>query len=166
MDSITICAPGVFGIEVHERSGEDSLIERYWTPFKEGTRWKCIRCSWCCKQPWAVNLTWWEYRRLSSDPRAKDIRMDRIELDRRTGATHPYFVIEGKCGALREEGSVCEMYPDWPYTCATYPFLLLPSGEIMVHRECAGFGHGDVVDGERIRKMIIRERKRAGMLVK
>jgi Fe-S-cluster containining protein len=113
-----------------------------------------------------VNLTWWEYRRLSKDPRAKDMKIDHIEVDPKTGATHPFFVIGGKCGALREEGAVCELYPDWPYTCATYPFLLMPSGEIMVHMDCAGFGHGDVVDRDKIRKLIIKERKRAGMLVK
>jgi len=94
------------------------------------------------------------------------MNIDHIEVDPATGATHPYFVIKGKCGALRGEDSVCELYPDWPYTCATYPFLLLPSNEIMVHIECAGFGHGEVVDRDRIRGMIIRERERAGMLPK
>ncbi|MEJ2068270.1 MAG: hypothetical protein P8Y09_10075, partial [Deltaproteobacteria bacterium] len=57
------------------------------------------------------------------------------------------------------------VYPEWPYTCATYPFLLMPDGELMIHPYCEGFGHGPVVDPDRMRRKIIEERKRAGMIV-
>jgi Fe-S-cluster containining protein len=86
-------------------------------------------------------------------------------VDPQTGATHPYFVIENICPALIEEGAVCSLYPDWPYTCATYPFLLSPDNNILVHDGCPGFGKGDVVDHDEMRKKIIRERIRAGMIV-
>ncbi|MGA1794206.1 MAG: YkgJ family cysteine cluster protein, partial [Thermoplasmatota archaeon] len=91
--------------------------------------------------------------------------VNRVEVDPGTGATHPYFVIEGKCPMLDDFTSLCTMYPDWPYTCATYPFLLLPDGTLMVHRECDGFGHGEVVDEKLMKRKILHERKRAGMVV-
>ena len=91
--------------------------------------------------------------------------MNRIEVDRETGRTHPYFVINGKCPMLKEKGSICTLYPDWPYTCATYPFLLMPDGTILCHSNCAGFGHGSVVHAEDIKSKILREREKAGIPV-
>lgn len=151
--------------ERHKRSPEMEIIKRDWVPLEPGTRWECRRCSWCCKRPWAVNLTWWEYERLRNDPRASGLVVDRVEVDQETGMTHPYFVINEKCPMLKEEGAVCTLYPDWPYTCATYPFLLMPDGTIRCHSKCAGFGHGDVVDAAEMRSKIIRERNRAGIIV-
>ena len=91
--------------------------------------------------------------------------MDKIEIDPETGLTHPYFVISGKCQMLKEEGAVCTLYPDWPYTCATYPFLLMPDGTIKCHSKCAGFGHGGIVNEDEMRSRIMRERNKAGMIV-
>ena len=151
--------------ELHERARESELVEKEWTPLEPGTRWECLRCSWCCRQPWAVNLTWWEFERLENDDRASDLRVDRVEVDQGTGLTHPYFVIDGKCPALDDGTSLCTLYPDWPYTCATYPFLLMPDGRLLVHMECEGFGHGEVIDRNRMRERILRERRRAGMRI-
>lgn len=151
--------------ERHERSSEMDLIKKDWAPLEYGTRWVCLRCSWCCKRPWAVNLTWWEYERLSNDPRAAILNIDKVEVDQGTGLTHPYFVIKDKCPMLKEDGAVCTLYPDWPYTCATYPFLLMPDGTIQCHSKCAGFGHGDIVNAAEMRAKILRERKKAGIIV-
>ena len=112
-----------------------------------------------------MNLTWWEYKRLNSDPRASGLKIDKVEVDPESGLTHPYFVISQKCPMLKEKGAVCTLYPDWPYTCATYPFLLMPDGNIRCHTKCAGFGHGDIIDGDEIRSKIIRERNKAGIIV-
>jgi Fe-S-cluster containining protein len=168
--SLIFNVPGYTGemtgtFEMHERAHEVELIEKEWDILEPGTRWKCIRCSWCCKRPWAVNLTWWEYERLKNDPRAGGMDIDRVEVDPDSGLTHPYFVIDGKCPALIEEGAVCGLYPDWPYTCATYPFLLMNEDTIRVHSKCKGFGHGDVIDLDEMRTRIMSERTKAGMLV-
>lgn len=112
-----------------------------------------------------MNLTWWEYERLKNDPRSGGLNIDKVEVDPDSGLTHPYFVIDGKCPALKEEGSVCRLYPDWPYTCATYPFLLLQDGSIRTHFKCPGFGHGDVIIIDEMRAKIMRERNKAGMIV-
>jgi len=152
--------------ELHERAKEIELLEKEWTPFVPGTRWECIKCTWCCRQPWAVNLTWWEYERLQKDERAEDLEMDRVEVDPGTGLTHPYFVIDGMCPMLNDRTSLCTIHPDWPYTCATYPFLLMPDGTLLVHSECAGLGNGDVIDEKLMIGKILKERERAGMMVK
>ena len=102
---------------------------------------------------------------MKSDPRAVDLKFDKVEVDPGTGLTHPYFVIVDKCPILKEEGAVCRLYPDWLYTCATYPFLLLQDGSIVTHTQCPGFDHGEIVDIEQMRIKIISERKRAGMIV-
>ncbi|MFW3147103.1 MAG: YkgJ family cysteine cluster protein [Thermoplasmatota archaeon] len=153
------------GFEVHGRADEGRIIEEEFIEFKEGLRWECIRCTWCCRQPWAVNMTWFEHDRARADPRAKDLAIDRIELDEGSGLTHPYFVIEGKCPMLREKDSACSLYPDWFYTCATYPFLLMPSGTLKVHSKCRGLGQGPIIDRDKMREKILKERRRAGMIV-
>ncbi|MBN1390819.1 MAG: YkgJ family cysteine cluster protein [Candidatus Thermoplasmatota archaeon] len=151
--------------ETHDRADEKGLVSREWAPFQPGTRWKCIRCAGCCRQPWAINLTWWEFERLTNDDRASGIDIDRIELDTRTGLTHPYFLIKEKCPALDAGTFLCTLFPDWPYTCATYPFLLAPGGELMVHTECQGIGQGPVLDIDEMKRKIISEREKAGMIV-
>lgn len=146
------------------RADEDAIISREWSHFEEGTRWECLKCAWCCRQPWAINLTWFEHDRVKVDARFSDLVIDRIEVDEETGLTHPFFRIDGKCPLLDEETLLCRVYPDWFYTCATYPFLLMPDGEIMVHGGCRGFGQGPVIDKTEMRKKILRERIRAGMI--
>ncbi|MBN1538634.1 MAG: YkgJ family cysteine cluster protein [Candidatus Thermoplasmatota archaeon] len=154
------------GFELHKRVNEEDLLKREWVPLEPGTRWECIRCSWCCRQPWAINITWSEYDRLRDDERAADLDIDRLEVDPTTGRTHPYFVIKGKCPLLEDRTNLCTLYPDWPYTCATYPFLLTPAGKLLVHTDCEGFGHGPIVDPGKMAEKIMRERERAGMVRK
>ena len=145
------------------RLDEAKVIQEEWRELEDQDRWECIRCSWCCKTGWRINLTWYEYKRMMDDPRFDSFRTDRLEEDPATGRTHPFYKIEGRCPLLKGD-NICSVYPDWPYTCATYPFLLMPDGSMMVHNKCAGFGHGDLVDEEEMRGKIIRERKRAGMI--
>ena len=134
-------------MSVLERNRE--YIERYihdeWTELDNDTRWKCIRCGWCCHQNWRVNLTWCEFRRVTS---GKDLELPEFdrEVDEGSGLDHPFYVIDRKCPFLIEEGMTCSLYPDWFYTCATYPFLMMPDGVILYHRECRGIGHGEVVN--------------------
>jgi Fe-S-cluster containining protein len=151
--------------EMHKRAPNDGFNEEEWSLLGDDTRWECIRCSRCCRRPWSVNLTWWEYERLKNDPRAAELKIDKVEVDPVTEQTHPYFVISKKCPILKDEGAVCRLYPDWLYTCATYPFLLLRDGSIFTHKICPGFGHGKIIDPEEMRNKIIAQRKRAGMIV-
>jgi hypothetical protein len=44
---------------------DEALIQRMeWIPVTKKTRWKCVRCGWCCSHEWRVNLTWAEHDRL------------------------------------------------------------------------------------------------------
>jgi Fe-S-cluster containining protein len=149
--------------KAHERQDDGELLRRDWTLFTEGLRWKCIRCGWCCRQAWAVNVTWTEYERCSTDRRFDRLGIDRLEIEEGTGRTHPYFVIDGACPLLDKERSLCSVHSDWFYTCATWPFLLLPDGSIMVNLHCRGFGSGPLVDARMMAQRIIAERGRAGM---
>ncbi len=147
-----------------DRDGTWDYIGAEWFEVKEGTRWECIRCSDCCRKDWAINLTWKEYDRLRADPRVGDLPGLGLEVDPQTGLDHPYFRLNGACPMLRAEGAVCTLYPDWPYTCAVYPFLLLPDGRLMAHKGCIGFGHGGPVDIERWKGRVLDERAKAGMV--
>ncbi|MEA3560044.1 MAG: YkgJ family cysteine cluster protein [Candidatus Thermoplasmatota archaeon] len=151
---------------MHERADDEGIVKREWSELKKGTRWKCIRCMRCCRQSWSVNLTWWEYNRMVRDPRARDLEIDRVEVDPETGLSHPYFVIHGQCKLLDERSHSCTIYPDWLYTCATYPFLLMPDGSLLAHLECPGFGHGEIIDHDQMKEKIMKERVRAGMVVR
>jgi Fe-S-cluster containining protein len=149
--------------KAHERQDDGEILRTEWTPLAEGMRWECIRCGWCCRQPWAVNVTWPEYERCAGDRRFNRLRIDRLEVEEGTGRTHPYFVIEGACPLLDRDRSLCSVHPDWFYTCATWPFLLLPDGKLMVNRNCKGFGSGPCIDVGRMVDRVLRERSRAGM---
>ncbi|MDG6225536.1 MAG: YkgJ family cysteine cluster protein [Candidatus Thermoplasmatota archaeon] len=151
-------------MKLHSRQDSTSIIEREWAPLKEGARWSCIRCGWCCRQPWAVNMTWAEFERTRDDPRFSKLIVDRIEVDQRTGATHPYFVISGACPLFEAGEGLCSVHPDWFYTCATWPFLLMPDGTLMINVRCKGIGTGEVIRADAMRKRILRERERAGMV--
>ena len=130
----------------------------------ERTRWECIRCGWCCHQNWRINLTWWEYDRIISLEGKIHPDFER-EIDTRNGMDHPFYVIRDRCTYLIEEGMICGLHPDWFYTCATYPFLLMPNGELLYHEGCKGIGHGKVVDRKKMIGKIISERRKAGMRV-
>jgi hypothetical protein len=111
-----------------------------------------------------VDLTWIEFRRVVNDPDIKYHPDFEKEVHPETGMDHPYFMIVDRCPYL-EGSATCGLYPDWFYTCATYPFLLTPDGILLYHTECKGIGYGDPVDPCKIKKKIIKERKRAGMIV-
>lgn len=146
-----------------DRDGTWDYIEAEWSEVKEGIRWECIRCSDCCRKDWTINMTWKEYDRLRADRRVRDLPGLGLEVDPETGLDHPFFRLDGACPMLRPEGAVCTLYPDWPYTCAVYPFLLLPDGRLMVHRGCRGLGHGRPLDIKEWKDKVLRERAKAGM---
>ncbi|MFO8051144.1 MAG: YkgJ family cysteine cluster protein [Thermoplasmatota archaeon] len=152
-------------MERHARADEERIIEEEWAELHGGIRWRCIRCMKCCKSSWAVNLTWFEFERSGQDPRASDLDIHKVEVDPDTGLSHPYFVIGNKCRLLDESTRSCRLYPDWFYTCATYPFLLMPDGTLRVHEKCSGIGHGDLMTLHDIREMILKERQRAKMVL-
>jgi Fe-S-cluster containining protein len=149
--------------KAHRRQDDPGILRREWTPLEEGDRWQCIMCGWCCRQAWAVNVTWAEFDRARSDPRFSALRIDRLEVEEGTGRTHPYFVIDGACPLLDRERDLCSVHPDWFFTCATWPFLLLPDGGVMVNRSCRGFGSGPLVDREEVVRKVSAERARAGI---
>jgi Fe-S-cluster containining protein len=141
-------------------------IQSEWKPFEAGMRWKCIRCGQCCSSNWSIDLTWIEYERIMSLYRDRPHPEYERELDTETGLDHPYFLIKDICPYLDVDGTACSLHPDWFYTCATYPFLLSPEGGIMYHTECKGLGHGNVVMMEDMKRKILEERKKAGMIGK
>lgn len=137
---------------------EAAIQKREFSKVTPETRWKCLRCGWCCKQKWHVNLTWAEYDRL------KDVlKIDRVVTDKATGMSHPFFEIKDACTCLEEKNNKCRIHSKRPYTCATFPFALSPEGVLLYSKWCKGIGNGPNVNLEKMRKRIIRERKRAGM---
>lgn len=139
-------------------------IHEEWFEVKDDIRWECIRCGRCCHQNWRINITWYEHDRILST--GKEILPDlHLERDPDSGLTHPFYIIDGKCPYLIENGMVCSLHPDWFYTCATYPFLLMPDGKLLCHRDCMGLGSGDNIDIEGMKEKIIGERKKAGMII-
>ena len=113
-----------------------------------------------------MDLTWHEYGRILADSRFKVHPLFQREVDPITGLDHPFFFIKDKCPYLEEKDMTCTRYPEWFYTCATYPFLLDPSGSLFYHKECRGIGQGEEVDIEVMIRKILKERERAGMMVK
>jgi len=150
--------------KVLDKRGTWDYIGAEWNEVAPGLRWECLRCSDCCKKDWAINLTWKEYDRLREDPGVGELEGLGLEVDPETGLDHPFFRLNGACPMLREEGAVCTLYPDWPYTCAVYPFLLLPDGRLLAHSECLGLGHGNPIDIGLWKRRIALERKKAGMV--
>jgi Fe-S-cluster containining protein len=157
--------PVIVSFRVYNRDGMRARIDSEWSEVWARLRWKCIRCGKCCKMNWSVDLTWHEFRRtIDRNPSRKHPVFDR-EVDPSTGLDHPFFLIEGKCPYLIDKEMVCSLYPEWFYTCATYPFLLTPEKVLLYHRECSGLGHGPEIDMDSIKEKIIAERKRAGMAI-
>jgi hypothetical protein len=66
--------------KVAKRFNEKMIQDREWEPVDPETRWKCIRCGWCCTHSWRVNLTWDEYDRLQDI-----IPITEIVVDKKTG---------------------------------------------------------------------------------
>jgi Fe-S-cluster containining protein len=107
-------------------------------------------------------MTWKEHDRLSENERSKIMDI-KLETDDTGTMSHPYFLIEKICPFLSVKGMTCTLFPDWFYTCATYPFLLMPDGTLLHHRGCKGIGKGDIVNIQEMKKKITKERKKAGM---
>ena len=140
---------------------EEALIQRMeWLPVKSRTRWKCVRCGWCCSHEWRVNLTWPEYDRLKDK-----LPIEEVVVDKKTGMSHPLFTIKNKCVQYDPKSHKCKIYKERAYSCATFPFSLTPSGELVRSKFCKGFGNGDVVEAEKMIRYIHKWRKRAGMKV-
>ena len=76
--------------KVGARADDEMIVGKLWSELEEGERWRCIRCSDCCRKPWRVNLSWSEYDRMMVDPRFDDFIVDSVEVDDRTGLSHPY----------------------------------------------------------------------------
>jgi Fe-S-cluster containining protein len=136
-----------------------------WTEIAPGTRWNCLRCGRCCRRDWAINLTWKEYDRIRADGRFDRMVIDTFKVNREEGTSHPVYVVSGGCPLLDRETSLCTVYEERPYTCAVYPFLMMPDGTILGHEECPGFGHGEKIDLRDLKRVILKERKRAGIIV-
>jgi Fe-S-cluster containining protein len=148
-----------------DRERTSGYIRDEWSEVVRDTKWTCIRCGKCCMSEWTVNITWYEFDRIASEIDGTEGFIFRRETDPETGLDHPYFVISGACPKLNKDGMVCRLYPEWFYTCATYPFLLMPDGRLMYHTKCSGIGKGDFVDGKNMIEKIMKERRRAGMFV-
>jgi len=138
---------------------DEALIQRMeWVPVTKKTRWKCIRCGWCCSHEWRVNLTWDEYDRLKDKLPISD-----VVVDPETGMSHPFYMIKDKCVQYDPKSHKCKIYKIRAYSCATYPFSLTPEGKLVRSKFCKGFGSGDVVDKKKMVGYIKKWRKRAGM---
>jgi Fe-S-cluster containining protein len=139
----------------------EALIQRMeWVPVTKKTRWACLKCGWCCTQEWRVNLTWDEYDRLKGK-----LPIDEIVVDKKTGMSHPFFMINKKCPQYDSKTHKCKIYKDRAYSCATFPFSLTPDGKLVKSKFCKGFGKGDLVDKKKMIAYIYKWRKRAGMIV-
>ncbi len=139
----------------------EALIQRMeWVPVTTKTRWKCVRCGWCCSHDWRVNLTWPEYDRLKNK-----LPINEVVLDENTGMSHPLFSIRGHCIQYDPKTHKCKIYKDRAYSCATFPFSLTPDDKLVRSKFCKGFGKGDIVNKKKMVAYIIKWRKRAGMEV-
>jgi Fe-S-cluster containining protein len=139
---------------------EANIQKREWLRVAKGTKWKCIRCGWCCKQNWRVNLTWTEYDRLKDD-----LKVTEVVEDRATGMSHPLFEIKDTCICLAVKNNTCKIHSKRPYACATFPFALDPKGVLIYSKWCKGIGQGPDVDIAKTGKKILKERRRAGMVI-
>ncbi len=140
---------------------DEALIQRReWVPVTRKTRWKCIRCGWCCTHQWRVNLTWDEYDRLKDK-----LPIEEVVVDPKSGMSHPLFTIKDKCVQYDPKTHKCKIYKIRAYSCATFPFALTPEGKLVRSKFCNGFGKGEVIDRNKMRAYIMKWRKRAGMIV-
>lgn len=137
---------------------EKRIQDREWALVTADTHWKCIRCGWCCRQNWRVNVTWKEYDRL------KDVlNIDQVVEDKRSGMSHPLFEIKNACVCLDTKKNLCKIHSKWPYACATFPFGLDLEGRLVYSKWCKGIGKGPQVNTVKMLKKIMKERKKAGM---
>lgn len=140
---------------------DEALIQRMeWVPVTKKTRWKCVRCGWCCSHEWRVNLTWAEHDRLKDKLPIID-----VVVDPETGMSHPFYMIKDKCIQYDTKTHKCKIYKVRAYSCATYPFSLTPKGNLVRSKFCKGFGSGGPVDRKKMVGYIKKRRKRAGMSV-
>jgi Fe-S-cluster containining protein len=140
---------------------DEELIQRMeWVPVTKKTRWKCIRCGWCCSQNWRVNLTWTEYDRLK-----KKLPIKEVVVDIETGLSHPLFSINGHCVQYNEKSHKCKIYKERAYSCATFPFSMTTDGKLVRSKFCKGFGKGDLVEKRKMIGHIYKWRKKAGMKI-
>jgi Fe-S-cluster containining protein len=137
---------------------EATIQKREFCHVTHDTRWRCRMCGWCCRQNWRVNVTWKEYDRLNGT-----LNIEQVVEDKATGMSHPLFEIKDACVCLDVKTNKCKIHSKWPYACATFPFALSPEGDLLYSKWCKGIGEGPIVNKEKMRKKIMRERKRAGM---
>ena len=147
-------------LKIAERYDEALIQRMEWVPVTKNTRWKCIRCGWCCSHEWRVNLTWNEYDRLKDK-----LPISEMVVDQGSGMSHPFYMIKKSCVQYDIKTRKCKIYSERAYTCATYPFALTPEGKLVRSKFCRGFGHGSNVDRPKMIKYIKKMRKRAGMKV-
>lgn len=147
-------------LRVAERFDEGLIQRMEWVPVTNKTRWKCIRCGWCCSHEWRVNLTWPEYDRLKDK-----LPIDEMILDEKTGMSHPFYMIKNRCVQYNPKKHGCKIYKKRAYSCATYPFALTPEGKLVRSKFCKGFGKGAKIDQRKMKRYIYKWRKRAGMMV-
>ena len=144
--------------KVAKRYDEALIQQREWLPVTKKTKWKCIRCGWCCSHEWRVNLTWDEYDRL----RFK-LPIDKVVLDEVSGMSHPFYMIKDKCAQYDPKKHKCKIYKERAYSCATYPFSITPDGKLVRSKFCKGFGNGNLIDKKKMVRYIYKWRKQAGM---
>jgi Fe-S-cluster containining protein len=141
-----------------ERYDEKLIQEMEWSAVTSKTRWKCIRCGWCCSHSWRVNLTWKEYDCLKDR-----LPISEVVVDPNTGMSHPIYMIKSKCVQYDQKTHKCKIYKNRAYSCATFPFSLTPRGKLVRSKYCKGFGKGKLVDRKEMRQYIFKWRKRAGI---
>jgi len=140
---------------------DEGLIQRMeWVPVNKKTRWKCIRCGWCCTHEWRVNVTWNEYDRLKDK-----LPISEVVVDPKTGMSHPFYMIKNKCVQYDPKTRKCKIYKERTYSCATYPFAISPEGKLIRSKFCKGFDKGETVNVKKMIENIKKWRKRAGMRV-
>ncbi len=153
-------SPGALPFKIAERFDEELIQKKEWIPVTNRTRWKCVRCGWCCTHEWRVNLTWDEYDRLR-----EKIPIAEVVVDPQTGMSHPLFTIKDKCPQYDPKSHKCKIYKERAYSCATFPFALTPEGKLVRSKFCRGFGKGKRIDPRKMVTYIKKWRKRAGMKI-
>jgi Fe-S-cluster containining protein len=145
-------------LKVAKKIDESRVQRREFTRVKDDTLYECIRCGWCCRQDWRVNVTWIEFDRLK-----KHLNIDQVVVDERSGMSHPLFEIKDACVCLNTKKNLCKIHSKRPYSCATFPFGFDTKGRLMYHKNCQGIGKGPKVDLNNMTKKIMKHRKKAGM---
>jgi Fe-S-cluster containining protein len=144
--------------EVVELLDEDRITEREWVPVTKETRWKCMKCGWCCSQKTRINLTWKEFDRIQDK-----LTVKQVVLDEGSGMSHPVYAIKEHCERYDPKTHKCTIYKDRLYTCAAFPFMITEDDKLLHSRFCRGFGEGEVVNEGKMKAHIRKWRKRAGL---